>query len=97
MSKTVNEMSVDELLQGYLIPWGTKALLALVVFIVGRWLARLLTRALRKVLAKEDLDTMLIRFLGNVAYAGLLVVVVLAAHGLAPFPQAPGRFLGQNH
>ncbi|MDJ0805307.1 MAG: mechanosensitive ion channel [Gammaproteobacteria bacterium] len=73
------ELSLDTILNTYLIPWGTKIILALLVFIVGKWLARLLSRALEKVMTKSKVDQMLVSFLGNIAYAALLAVVVLAA------------------
>jgi small conductance mechanosensitive channel len=73
------EISLDSILNTYLIPWGTKIILALLVFIVGRWLAKLLAKALKKVMEKGKVDPMLISFLGNIAYTALLAVVVLAA------------------
>jgi len=73
------ELSLETILNTYLIPWGTKIIMALLVFIVGRWLARLLTKALEKVMTKGKVDPMLVSFLGNIAYAALLAVVVLAA------------------
>jgi small conductance mechanosensitive channel len=73
------EISADTILNTYLIPWGTKIVLALLVFVVGRWLAKLLTKGLKKVMTKAGVDEMLVSFLGNIAYAALLAVVVLAA------------------
>lgn len=70
---------LNTILHTYLIPWGTKIILALLVFIVGRWLARILTKTLEKVMTKGHVDKMLVSFLGNIAYAALLAVVVLAA------------------
>jgi small conductance mechanosensitive channel len=72
-------LSIATLLDNYLVPWGTKIILALVIFLLGRWIARLLARALQKVMAKGKVDPMLVNFLGNIAYAALLAVVVLAA------------------
>lgn len=73
------ELNLDSILNTYLIPWGTKIILALLVFIVGRWIANLLTKALKKLMTKGKVDPMLISFLGNIVYAALLAVVVLAA------------------
>ncbi len=73
------ELSLDVILNTYLIPWGTKIIMALLVFVVGRWLAKILTRALGKVMTKGKVDQMLVNFLSNIAYAALLAVVVLAA------------------
>ncbi|MCM8857183.1 MAG: mechanosensitive ion channel [Candidatus Thiodiazotropha sp.] len=73
------ELTLDTLLNTYVIPWGTKIVMALLVFIIGRWIAKMLTRALEKVMVKGNVDQMLVNFLSNIAFAALLAVVVLAA------------------
>jgi small conductance mechanosensitive channel len=73
------ELSLDTILNTYVIPWGTKIFLALLVFIIGRWIIKALVNMLKKVMTKAKVDVMLVSFLGNIAYAALLAVVVLAA------------------
>ncbi|MBA1446920.1 MAG: mechanosensitive ion channel [Chromatiales bacterium] len=73
------EISVEQILNAYVIPWGTKIILALLVFVIGRWVARLLVRGLEKVMVKGKVDQMLINFLSNIAYVSLLAVIVMAA------------------
>jgi small conductance mechanosensitive channel len=73
------ELSLDTILNTYVIPWGTKIFLALLVFIIGRWIIKVLVNMLKKVMTKAKVDVMLVSFLGNIAYAALLAVVVLAA------------------
>jgi small conductance mechanosensitive channel len=75
---------LDKLLQGnyvnlYLIPWSIKIITALLIFIIGRWVARLLIKMSRNLMRKSQLDQMLIDFIANILYALLLVIVVLAA------------------
>lgn len=53
-------------------------LLAIVVFVLGRWLAKLLTGGLRRALVRAKLETALISFLCNIAYIFLLAVVIIA-------------------
>ena len=55
----MEQLPVESILNTYLIPWGTKIIMALLVFIIGRWLARLLTKALEKVMTKGKVDKML--------------------------------------
>ncbi|MDH3979820.1 MAG: mechanosensitive ion channel [Gammaproteobacteria bacterium] len=62
----------------YLIPWGIRIVMALVVFIVGRWLARIVVRVTGRMMLKANLDSMLTTFLGNILYTVLLLVVVIA-------------------
>jgi small conductance mechanosensitive channel len=62
----------------YLIPWSIRILTAVVIFLVGRWLAKMLTRLSRKFMTKANLDQTLISFVGNIVYTLLLIIVVLA-------------------
>jgi small conductance mechanosensitive channel len=73
------ELSFDTILNTYILPWGTKIVMAVLVFIIGRWIAKLLTKALQSVMTKGKVDQMLVNFLGNITYSALLAVVVLAA------------------
>jgi small conductance mechanosensitive channel len=73
------EFSIDTILNTYVIPWGTRIVMALLVFIIGRLIAKLLTGAMEKVMTKGKVDRMLITFLSNIVYTALLAVVVLAA------------------
>ena len=69
---------------GYLdlaIAYGIKILGAIVIFIVGKWLAKFLTTLFRNMLTKSKTDETLVKFLGDLIYFGLLVLVVIAALG----------------
>lgn len=64
-----------------LMAWGWKLLAALLIFVIGRWVARMVVRAVRKVMDRRGLDPMLVAFLGAILNAILLVAVVIAAVG----------------
>ncbi len=63
----------------YIIPWTINLVLALVIFIVGRWIARAVTNAVGRLMKKGGMDESLVDFLGNLIFAALLVVVIIAA------------------
>ncbi len=63
----------------YIIPWAVNLVLALVIFIVGRWIARAVTNAVGRLMKKGGMDESLVDFLGNLIYAALLIVVIIAA------------------
>ena len=65
--------------QEILTAYGFKVLAALAIFIFGKWIAKILTRILRRVMEKSKVESTLISFLSNLTYAALLVFVVLAA------------------
>ena len=63
----------------YLIPFGLKIAIALAIYILGRWISRVILRGLDRVMERSKMDVSLRKFLGDVAYATLFVVVVIAA------------------
>jgi len=67
--------------QELLALYGLKVLGALVVLILGRWVARMLANLLRRGLVRAKVDETLTSFIVNVAYVALLVFVVISALG----------------
>ncbi|MCF6210089.1 MAG: mechanosensitive ion channel [Gammaproteobacteria bacterium] len=65
----------------YIIPWAVNLVLALVIFIIGRWIARAVTNAVGRLMKKGGIDESLVDFLSNLIFAALLVVVIIAALG----------------
>jgi small conductance mechanosensitive channel len=61
--------------------YGLKVVAAVVVFVVGRWIAKGLTKFLEKVMNKRQVDPTIVSFVENMTYIALLVFVVLAALG----------------
>jgi len=60
---------------------GMKVLAAVLIFIIGRWLAHLVVNMVRKALAKTDLEDTLEHFLCNILNALLMIVVIIATIG----------------
>ena len=61
--------------------YGLKVIAALAVFIIGRWVAKVLRNLARKVMEKKAVDPTLTSFVVNLAYIGLLIFVIIAALG----------------
>ncbi|MBN8260816.1 MAG: mechanosensitive ion channel [Xanthomonadales bacterium] len=59
--------------------WGLRLLAAIVIFVVGRWLARRLSTGLDRVMGRAGVDATLGGFLRNIAYAIMLVLVIMTA------------------
>ena len=70
----VHQMSTD-----YLIPFALRLAVALSVFIVGRWIAKLVLATINRVMDRSQVDVSLRKFLGDVVYAVLFVAVVIAS------------------
>lgn len=71
--------SFNDVVELYVIPWGIKALMALAVFVIGRWLAKLAVAVLERVMNRAKLESTLQHFLSAIVYGVLLVAVVIAA------------------
>ncbi len=59
--------------------YGLRVIGAIVIFVIGRWVAKLVRQVVERMLTKGNVDTTLVKFAGNLTYGLLIVVVVLAA------------------
>ncbi|TDF35057.1 mechanosensitive ion channel [Alteromonadaceae bacterium M269] len=70
---------ISEMIDLYVIPWGINIVFALLIFIVGRMIVKVLVGVLGKLLAKSKHDSMLVDFVQAIVSAILTVFVVIAA------------------
>ena len=66
-------------LQEIVTLYGLKIIAAILIFIVGRWVARGLKRLAVRALKKANVDDTLVSFIGNLTYIALLAFVIIAA------------------
>jgi small conductance mechanosensitive channel len=59
--------------------WAIKLVIALLIYVIGKWIVNRITNFSRKLMNARDVDPTLVNFLSNVVYAILLVAVILAA------------------
>jgi len=63
----------------YLAEYGLKFIAALIIFLIGRWLAKFISRLIEKALIRSHVDKTLAKFAKNLSHIGLLIFVVIAA------------------
>ncbi len=63
------------------VNYGLKFISALLVFIIGKWLAGRIANVVAKVLENQKVDITLTKFLRNIIYYAILVAVLVAAAG----------------
>jgi small conductance mechanosensitive channel len=68
-----------DMAQALVTAYGLKIIAAIVIFVIGKWLARVLSRSVGKAMNRAKADQVLVKFVVNLAYAALLAFVVLAA------------------
>ena len=59
--------------------FGIKVVTALLILVIGRWVAKYLRGLTGKMMGKSSVDAMLVKFVGSLIYFALLGFVVLAA------------------
>lgn len=70
----------DKLIE-WLTLYGLKALAAIAIFVVGRWIAMILRNLLQHMMRKSHLEETLISFVCSLCYNVLIVFIIVAALG----------------
>lgn len=71
----------QQLIQKYAVDYGLKLIFALLIFLIGKWIAKRLASLCEKIMDKNGVEVTLRKFLNNIIYYVLLIAVVLAAAG----------------
>ena len=61
--------------------FGLQVLAAIAVFVVGRYVAKLLRSLVERLMTRANVDVTLVAFTANLTYAALLVFIIIAALG----------------
>ena len=64
---------------GYLIQYGMNLIAAVLIFVIGKWAARLVSHLLENLLLKSKIEKTLATFAKNIAYFTMLTFVAIAA------------------
>jgi small conductance mechanosensitive channel len=63
------------------VEYGLNLVLAILTYMIGKWAAGVVKKALTKVMSRANTDATLVTFTSNLVYAALIVFVVIAALG----------------
>ena len=80
--ESVNELMSPELIEratAMVSSFGTDLIVAIIIFVVGRWVAKWLARLTEKAMQRADADVTLVTFVRSIVYIALLTFVVMAA------------------
>jgi small conductance mechanosensitive channel len=61
--------------------WGIKVLAAFAIFIIGRWVSKGFRNVVKRLMAKRNIDSTIVGFVGNLTYVSLLAFFIIAALG----------------
>jgi small conductance mechanosensitive channel len=59
--------------------YGIKVLAAIVIFIIGKWVAKAVRGLVQRMMRKAQMDETLLKFVGNMTYIALLAFIIIAA------------------
>jgi len=79
----INISQLTETLMAYATQYGLRIIVALLIFIVGRIIAKSMANGIRRILIRSKVDETLASFLKNITYYALIAAVVIAALGQA--------------
>ncbi len=77
----VNIEKVIDTITVWATTYSVKIVAALLVFIIGKWLARKISILVKKILERNKVDVTLVNFLEGIIYYALLILVLIAAAG----------------
>ena len=63
----------------YVIPYGLSLITAIIIFVVGKWVAKIVTNVVGAAMQKAKVHNTLAGFAKSILYYGILIFVVLAA------------------
>ncbi len=79
VTNATNLPNTASALQHWGYEYALKVILALLILLIGRWLANVVRNAAHSVMTRRHVDPIIISFVSNITYVGLLVFVAVAA------------------
>ncbi|GAC39709.1 mechanosensitive ion channel family protein [Paraglaciecola psychrophila] len=70
---------MSQLMDTYVIPWGINIVMAIVIYIIGKFIVGILVNVFGKVMARSEYDEMLIDFVKAILNAILMLFVIVAS------------------
>lgn len=83
---SLSQMPTMDNIDNMAAEWALNLLTAVIIFFVGRWIARAVRSIFTKVCEKRNIDPSLSRFAGSVLFYLLMAVVIVAALGKLGVP-----------
>jgi small conductance mechanosensitive channel len=79
MNWNIDQLNAESLWNTVILPWGNNIVFALLIFVVGRWVVKGLSRLLNRALERSKMDEMLTRFVVSIARTVMTLFVIIAA------------------
>ena len=74
-----SNIDIQQLIETYVLPWGINIVMALAIFIIGKFLVGAVVNLVKKLMVKARVDAILVNFIGSIVKTVLLLFVLIAA------------------
>ena len=75
----IDKIDVQQLIETYILPWGINIVMALAIFLLGKFIVKMLVKLAKKIMVKAKVDNILVNFIASIINTILLLFVVIAA------------------
>jgi len=72
-------IDIPQIIEAYVLPWAINIVMALAIFIIGKYIIGILVKLAKKLMVKAKVDNILVNFIGSIISTVLLLFVVIAA------------------
>ncbi len=72
-------INIENIIDSYVLPWGINIVMALLIFMVGKFVIGIIAKLVRSMMTKARVDNILVEFIGSIVKTVLLLFVVVAA------------------
>jgi small conductance mechanosensitive channel len=74
-----SNIDIQQLTETYVLPWGINIVMALAIFIIGKFVVGILVKLSKKLMLKANVDKLLVNFISSIIKTILLLFVLIAA------------------
>ncbi len=75
----LDKINIQQLVETYVLPWGINIVMAVTIFLLGKFLVKTLVKLAKKLMVKANVDAILVNFVASIVNTILLLFVVIAA------------------
>ena len=72
-------IDIQQLIETYVLPWGINMVMALAIFLIGKFIVKMLVKVAKKLMFKAKVDNILVNFIASIINTVLLLFVIIAA------------------
>lgn len=74
----LDKVDIMQLIETYVLPWGINIVMALAIFIIGKFVVKIIVNLSKKIMLKAKVDNILVNFIASIISSILLLFVVIA-------------------